>query len=362
MTHRIPISSTYEEIEERTADSVCSLQTLLVQGINMETQEIIDRVYNYVEVGEIDNAVIACLRLARKVGDIFNVIMFLRELRPDTHQLKTSFVQEVQHLNEEARNRLWKDTQDRWIEERTLDYSLDPDDEDKKVFVWGIGQLRRKTELAEMSIEDLRLPEGMSEFDTAAFTDRNRNLKVQIRLKIRACTTILERVRTRCLYYANRIEGQLEAESKASSLIASLQNDVHNYYASRSEAAYQSLSKAASLISSTDAEDHALLLTSIRRAVKAAADFHYPPVISPVICHDGQSRILGEEQYLNCLQEFCAQKFHGGASTKLLQAELDFFSTFVRRLNEVTSKGVHAEVSHAEARQGLLGAYLFFSI
>ena len=103
----------------------------------MEMQEIIDRVYTYVETGEIDKAVIACLRLARKVGDTFNVIMFLRELRPDTHQLKTSFVQEAQHLNEEARNRLWKDTQDRWIEERTLEYGLDPDDEDKKVFVLG---------------------------------------------------------------------------------------------------------------------------------------------------------------------------------------------------------------------------------
>ena len=226
---------------------------------------------------------------------------------------------------------------------------------------WVVGQLRREIEQVERSIEDLLLPEGLSEFDTAVFTDRNRNLKAQMRLKIQACTTILERVRTRCLYYANRLEGELEAESKASSLVATLQNDVHNYYASRSEAAYQSLSKAASLISSTDAEDHALLLTSIRRAVKAAADFHYPPVIAPVVCRDGQSRVLGEEQYLNRLQEFCAQKFRGGVSTKLLQAELDFFSAFVRRLHEVISKGVHAEVSRAEARQGLLGAYLFFS-
>ncbi len=327
----------------------------------MEVQEIVDRVYDYVEAGEVDKAVIACLRLARKIDDTFNVIMFLRELRSDTHQFKTSFIQEAQNLNEEARNRLWTVTRDRWIEERTLDYSLDPDNEDKKVFVLGVGQLRLEIEQTERSIEDLRLPEGMGEFDTAAFTDRNQNLRAQMRRKIQACTTVLERVRTRCLYYANRVESQLEAESKASSLIASLQSDVHNYYASRSDATYQSLRKAASLIGSTDMEDHALLLTSIRRAVRAAADFHYPPVTGPVICHDGQSRMLGEEQYLNRLQEFCTQKFHGGTSTRLLQAELDLFSTFIRRLNEVASKGVHAEVSRAEARQGLLGAYLFFS-
>lgn len=327
----------------------------------METQEIVDRVYDHVEAGEVDKAVIACLRLARKVSDTFNVVMFLRELRPDTHQLKMSFAQETQHLNEEACKRLWKDTQDHWIEERTLNVSLDPDDENMKVLVFGVGQLRRQIEQTEKSIEDLRLPEGMGEFDTAAFTDRNRKLRAEMRLNIQSCNIILERIRTRCLYYVSRIEGQLEAANKTSSLIASLQNDVHNYYASRSEAAYQSLCKAAILISSTDAEDHALLLTSIRRAVKAATDFHYPPTSTPVVCNDGQVRTLGEEQYLNRLQEFCARQFHGSASNKLLQAELDFFSSFVRRLHEVTSKGVHAEVSHIEARQGLLGAYLFFS-
>ena len=126
----------------------------------METQEIIDRVYDHVEAGEIDKAVIACLRLARKIGDTFNVVMFLRELRPDTHQLKTSFAQEAQHLNEEASKRLWKDTQDHWIEERTLNVSLEPDDEDMKVHVFGVGQLRRQIEQTEKSIEDLRLPEG----------------------------------------------------------------------------------------------------------------------------------------------------------------------------------------------------------
>ena len=327
----------------------------------MENQGIIDRIYDHVEVGEIDKAVIACLRLARKVGDAFNVIMFLRELRPDTHQLQMSFFQETQHLNKDARNQLWKDTQARWIEERTLNCSLNPDDEDNKVLVWGVGQLKREIEQTEKSIEDLRLPEGMGEFDTAAFTDRNQNLRAQLRLKIQSYGIVLERVRARCLYYASRIEGQLEAENKTSSIIASVQTNVHNYYASKCDAVYQSLRKAVSLTSSTDAEDHALLLTSIRRAMKAAADFHYPPVAHSVVCRDGKSRTLGDEQYLNRPQEFCAQQFDGDTSTGLLQAEVDVFAAFVRRLHEVASKGVHAQVSRAEARQGLIGAYMVLS-
>ena len=32
---------------------------------------------------------------------------------------------------------------------------------------------------------------------------------------------------------------------------------------------------------------------------------------------------------------------------------------FVRRLNDVASKGVHTDVSHEEAKQGLIGLYMF---
>ena len=143
--------------------------------------------------------------------------------------------------------------------------------------------------------------------------------------------------------------------------MASVQNDVHNYYAERSQTAYEKLQKAASLIGSKEPEDHALLLTSIRRAVKAVADYHSPASANPVKCHDGVTREMGDEQYLNRLQEFCSSLVPSSSSAKLLRAEMDYLSVFVRRLNDVASKGVHAEVTSMEAKQGLLGLYLFVS-
>jgi hypothetical protein len=168
---------------------------------------------------------------------------------------------------------------------------------------------------------------------------------------------VLERVRTRCLYYATRLEGQIAAEGHTSNIVGRVQQDVHNFYAERCDAAFQSLRKAASLIGST----HALLLTSVRRAVKAVADYHYPPRSEPVTCSDGKRRDLGDEQYLNRLQEFCIRQFEVSASTSLLKAEFEYPAAFVRRLNDVASKGVHAQVSPLEARQGLLSVYLFLS-
>jgi hypothetical protein len=72
-------------------------------------------------------------------------------------------------------------------------------------------------------------------------------------------------------------------------------------------------------------------------------------------------RDLGSEQYLNRLHEFFVQQFGSNSSTSLLRSELEHLAVFLRRLNDMASKGVHAQVSALEARQGLVGVYMFLS-
>ena len=326
-----------------------------------QPQELVDRVHQHVESRHVDKAVIVCLRLARAMNDTYNVVMFLRELHPDLPQLKSAIYTETKHLDEQSRAKLWKATLERWIEERTLSGPPTGDDGEENVLAMGVGDLLREVEGMEKSILDLGLPPGLDPYDTAAFTDDHVTLKGEMRLKIRACNEIIERIRTRCLYYVTRVETQLKAEVHTSELLGNLQRDVHNFYAEHCEPAFQSLRKAASLLDSTNPEDHALLLTCVRRAVKSAADFHYPPRRDAVVCADGKERDLGEEQYLNRLHEFCEQQFATGSSKTLLRAELSYLVAFLRRLNDVASKGVHAQVSAQEARQGLVGVYMFLS-
>jgi hypothetical protein len=290
--------------------------------------------------------------------------MFLRELHPDIPQLKVAFRSETQHLSEEAAHQLWISTQERWIAEHTSLQLSGPGDDDgnqRNLLYLGVAELAHEIASMQSSIADLQLPTGLGEYDTAAFAAQYTREKALMRLKIRACQEILERIRARCLYYANRLESQLAAEAHTSDLVGEVQREVHNFYAERCDAAFQSLKKAASLLGSTDAEDHALLLTSVRRAVRAVADYHCPPLSEPVTCADGKVRELGEEQYLNRLHEYCMRQSEAGASTSLLRAEFELLAQFVRRLNDVASKGVHAQVSPFEARQGLFGIYLFLS-
>ncbi|MBB3643878.1 hypothetical protein FHX14_000037 [Rhizobium sp. BK619] len=91
------------------------------------------------------------------------------------------------------------------------------------------------------------------------------------------------------------------------------------------------------------------------------ADFFYPATSGKTVCSDGVERSLGNEQFLNRLHEFVRTQIRQSASRELLASELEHLAAFVRRLNDLASKGVHADVSYNEARQGLIGLYFFLS-
>lgn len=323
-------------------------------------KEIIERIYDHVENDDVEKAVFASLRLSRSVGDVFNTLLFLKELRPDKKQSDQAFYDEVKDFKKEAQEFLWKTVTGHWIEGRTLEYSV-TDDPDKTVIVLGVGEMKKEIVHLKETISDLKAPVGMDGYDLAAFTDRYDSTKSRLRLRIKGINSILERIRTRCLNYASKIEHQLTAQRGADSFLMSVQSEVNTYFLSRSEDTYQKLRKATDLLGSRSPEDNALLLTSIRRAIHSAANYFYPPVQSDIVCVDGRTRKMGNDQYLNRLYEFVLKSFNKSTSTELLQAELEYLMVFAKKINEIASKGVHSEVSESEAKQGLLGLYLFLA-
>ncbi len=327
----------------------------------MDYANIIKRVYEYIENGHVDKAVMGCLRIARHLKDYLYIAIFLREMYPNNKELMRLIYEDADHLNEKAQKFLYEKSFKYWLESHTLDFSLAPNDcgEERNVFTLGVGELDSEIEQSERSIQDMAIPSGMGEFDTAAFTDRYNNKKVWLRLRIKAAQTVKERIKTRCLNYAIRVEKQLEAQRKTQSFLEQVQNDVNNYFKAKSEDVYTKLQKAAQLVESDNPEDLSLLLTQVRRSIKAAADFFYPPPDQKNKCSYDTERVLDNEHYLNRLQEFLADNLAKSSSRDLLYAEFDHLVAIARRLNKVTSKGVHATVSISEAKQGLITLYLF---
>jgi hypothetical protein len=327
----------------------------------MDYQATIERVYQHVEVGDVDKAVMACLRIARNLHDYFHAAVFLRELYPDKKEFGRVFYDDTSHLKEEAQKLLWNTSSEYWLETHRLDFSIATGDfgDEKNLLIMGIGEIGPELDQWERSITDMTVPPGMGEFDTAAFTDRYVGQKAEIRLRMKALEAVRQRVRIRCLNYAISIEKQLQAQAKSRSFLEQIQRDVNNHFHSRCEDVYTKLQKAAQMVDSGDTEDHSLLLTQVRRAIKAAADHFYPAQAALVTCADGQQRNLDDDHYLNRLDQYLRTELNNSSSRKLLQTELDHLALFARRLNDVASKGVHGEVSSDEAKQGLLGLYMF---
>jgi len=327
----------------------------------MDYDKALAAIYEHLDNDRVDKAVMGCLRLARSAKDYLNALVFMRELYPDKREVSRLVHTDMSHLNKEQHRFLWQVSMERWLEIHTLDFSLSSDEDggERNVLRIAVGQLDPELEQWERSIADRTVPSGIDPFDTAAFTDRMLRQKAEIRLRISAIQTIKARLNARCLNYAIQIENQLGTQRRNQDFLDRVQNDVNNFFKARSDSVYVKLQKAAQLAASDDLEDSALLLTEVRRALKAAADFFYPPVAQKVSCADGVDRLLGDEQYLNRLQEFLARRLARSTATDLLRAELDHLAVFFRRLNDVASKGVHGAVTPAEARQGLVGLYFF---
>jgi hypothetical protein len=325
----------------------------------MDYASTIERVYEHVENGHVENAALACLRLARVGQDYLNAAIFLRELHGDKQQFKRLLAEDTRDLKPEAVKYIDDKSFEIWLRGRTLPFSLDDDDEDKRVLVFGIADIESEIVQFQQTIEGLTVPPGMAAFDTAAFADSYERKKAVMRLHMKANGMVLNRIKVRCFNYAVTVEKQLQAQRKPEMFLQQVQREVNNYFNARSEDVYMKLQKAAQLADSANPEDYAHLLTSVRRAMKAAADHFYPPVTDPVRCSDGRERTLGDDQYLNRLEEFIATALPASTSRDLLRSEFAFLAAFARRLNDISSKGVHTDVTGVEAKQGLVGLYMF---
>jgi hypothetical protein len=327
----------------------------------MDYQSAVESVYAHLEAGHADKAVMVCLRIARNSRDYLNAATFLRELYPSKNEFGRVLADDTSHLKEDAVKFLWERSLDRWMERHTLDFDFTRSrkDGEKKLLAVSVGELDTEIQQWEHAIDDLAVPSGMTPYDTAFFTDKYNQQKGPIRMRINALHMIKQRIQAYCLNYAITVERQIAAQNQTQSFLHRIQNEVNNYFKARSEDVYAKLLKAAQLVDSEEQEDCSLLLTQVRRAIKASADYFYPPSSGHVVCSDGKERALGEDQYLNRLTEYLASNFRASTAKELLSAELEYLLVFARRLNNVASKGVHSEVTAPEAKQGLLGLYMF---
>ncbi|TGL21508.1 hypothetical protein EHQ42_05335 [Leptospira levettii] len=327
----------------------------------MEIEELIKKAFLEIENNSVNSAVQICLRIARKIKDHYFTAIFLRELILNEDEFSRILYDDIQHLKPEAQEFLYKKSKENWINTHQLDFSFGKDERGNDLDILRItsSEIDNEIKQCELSIQDLEIPRGMHEFDIASFYDNSIKIKSKLRQKIKGLFQIKQNILSRCFNYLVKLEKQLYLQNKNQFFFVNVQNDVNNFFKIRHEDLYHKLIKSSELIDSSNTEDWALLLTLVRKSLQSAADYFFPAISKNYRCSDGVERDLTHDKYLNRLTEFILGNLSKSTSNDLLISELENLSKYVKKLNDISSKGVHSNVELHEAKQGFLGLYFF---
>lgn len=198
---------------------------------------------------------------------------------------------------------------------------------------------------------------GMTQIDTGlASIDRNK-VRLVLAPVIAQERFVLERIRDAAYGYLIDAESQILAGQIAPDVVARGHAFVELELARRAPDALTALTSAQERVAQGDDEALSHATASCRRAIKALADALFPPT-APVIDEDGARRVLDDERYRNRLVEYVRQ--HRGRSTHadLVISNLSSFTTRLKSLDDLASKGVHARITLSEAESCISWTYM----
>jgi hypothetical protein len=111
-------------------------------------------------------------------------------------------------------------------------------------------------------------------------------------------------------------------------------------------------------MSEGDTEARSQAVTSCRRILKTVADALYPPRDETIPGPKGQPIALNDANYRARLRKYVLDNAKHETSRDLLVAQLNDLGERIARLDNLASKGVHADISTAEVDQCVIQTYL----
>ena len=329
-------------------------------------RDFVAKIYEAVESRNVELSVMLSMRLARLLNDHLNSLIFMNHLHKRGKHGFRYLHRDMESLPKELKEFLWKRSLDVWLETHSISVQLAEDDyeghnesEKKNILDITAAEIPDERQRWKTVLSEMVCPPGMTPYDTAAFFDSMNHEKARIRLRLNALSEVQSKILALCYTYASNIERQIYQQETTNDFVSATYQTVNAFFKAKSLEVYSKLIKASELAHSNDKENFSLSLTEVRRAIKSVADYLLPPIKGITKCIDGKERDLGEASYLNRLQEFLFREFSKSTSRELLEAELENLSVYVRRIDNIASKGVHTDVTQEEAKQGLVCLYFF---
>lgn len=208
-----------------------------------------------------------------------------------------------------------------------------------------------------VALHDDEIPAGMTPIDTGlAFIDR-RKARSSLAVPISMRRSILERTKDAAYTYVLDVEAQILAGETVPDSVARGREFVETELARRAPKALEALRAAESRagVDGHEAISHAA--TSCRRSIKALADALYPPG-EPITGEDGVERSMDDDHYRNRLTAWVLARRGRSTHADLLASNLVALGTRLKSLDDLASKGVHADLSWAEVESCVSWVYM----
>jgi hypothetical protein len=299
------------------------------------------------------------IRIAAKRQDYAALIRLIPETQDmTTGQISDAMLRDARVnlellLGSEEAERLWLAAARRHITIRTIRGQRD------KVRAESISQLEASlAQLAEVSDSYRKPPDNLTPIDTYHVARSYDAAAAKLLPLRRDLENLLERVKQDVHDFLIETERQIELGQRRPHIFDRAREYIEGALRGRAPDALEKFRAAEKAVESGQPEDLAHALTSCRRMIKALADALYPATNQMIVGIDGRERCMSDDLYRNRLLEYVTQRLRGGTHADLVKETFRSLDNRLKRLNELSSKGVHDAVTRAEAETCIMWTYL----
>jgi hypothetical protein len=201
-------------------------------------------------------------------------------------------------------------------------------------------------------------PPGMHTYDLGKHVSDQRKFRTQLIAVRVPLENILARIKDRLWEFLTETEYELTFGEATGETFDRLRSYVDKQLTTISPPALEQFQTAYRRVKDGGDEDRAHALTSCRRVLKTLADELYPASAEPVSCSDGKTRVFTEAMFVNRLLQYVVETVGKHENGAVVQATLQDVDARLKALNDLASKGVHADVTTYEVDTCVVQTYL----
>jgi len=297
------------------------------------------------------------IRIARITLDYENLAWLELEVTPNNAERLDSATEITAVIGIDRLNALTKTHASLFVRERT-----DPLDATKDSIVsLSVGELEEHATFAEGIIDDCNVPENLHTLDAYYAHERNEKTLGTTRPALYRDRAVLARIGERVVRYLTRKERELLFSEANASVFDTFRLEADQRLSEMCPTAVEMFNAAYRSFEDGEPESLSHALTSCRRLLKAVADTLYPPRDDEVLGIDGRKHAVTDAQYINRLVQWVCESHASGKTRSLLLTSIEDLGKRLGRVDDLTSKGVHDQVTPQEVRFGIIQTYILLA-